>query len=96
MTADAELDGWREAWQAQSFVKPALQPMSMGREAGGEMARPHAEFLDRAIRRMRFRFWKRSERVFLDDLRRQPGDEDVQMQGWRKRRRKKIKGGLNL
>jgi hypothetical protein len=86
MTVDAELNGGREAWQAQRLSKPEVHTAGMALETATDMARPHAEFLDDAIRRMRFRFWKWPERNFLTDV----------AYGRGLRRRRKAKGGLNV
>jgi hypothetical protein len=95
MSEDAELNQWRLEWQSQQIVTPEVSPVTTTREAG-EMARNHTEFLNDAIRRLRCQFWRRSERNFLDALWRELRNENVPLRGWRMRRRRKLKGGLNV
>jgi hypothetical protein len=95
MTGDMELDQWRADWQTLNVATPDVRSMRAVGEAREDIARTHAVFLDDAIRQLRFRFWRGAERSFLADLRQYPGDDEVRLQGWPRRRRKKFKGGLN-
>lgn len=96
MTSDPEFERWREEWQTLEIATPAERPMDPPREDSGALASTHAEFLVDCLRRVRFRFWRKSERNFLARLLEELGMEKVRLRGRRFRRPGKVKGGLNV